>query len=124
MFGLTGLLSRGDDIKRRGMMRFCMIFANNGFIGIPLAEAVLGHTHPVMRYLIVLNIVMNLTMFTLGAYLVSGDKKTMNLKKALLPAALTAALLAGSVSVPAQETQDVTMAFFRWNSYHRRNETW
>ena len=41
----------------------------------------------------------------------------MNLKKALLPAALTAALLAGSASVQAQETQDVTMAFCTWTGY-------
>ena len=41
----------------------------------------------------------------------------MNLKKALLPAALTAALLAGSASVQTQETQDVTMAFCTWTGY-------
>ena len=90
-FGLSLLLVRGNDQKRRGMARFCMVFANNGFIGIPLAEAVLKAEHPdVMVYLIVLNIVMNLTMFTLGAYLVSGDKKTMSLKKALLTPVLIA----------------------------------
>lgn len=90
MFALSALLCRGDDQKRRGMMRFCIIFANNGFIGIPLAEAVLGHDDPVMKYLIVLNIVMNLTMFTLGTYLVSGDKKSMSVKKALLTPVLLA----------------------------------
>lgn len=89
-FGLSLLLVRGDDQKRKGMARFCMVFANNGFIGIPLAEAVLGKDHPVMAYLIVLNIVMNLMMFTLGAFMVSGDKKTMNIKKALLTPVLLA----------------------------------
>ncbi|MBR4864855.1 MAG: AEC family transporter [Oscillospiraceae bacterium] len=84
MFLLTALLVRDNEEKRRGMLRFCMIFANNGFIGLPLAKAVFGEDSPVMAYLIILNIIMNLTMFTLGTYLVSGDKKTMNLKKALL----------------------------------------
>lgn len=91
-YALSAVLARGDEEKRRGMMRFCMVFANNGFIGIPLAEAVLGKGHPVMTYLIVLNIVMNLTMFTLGVYLVSGDKSAMNVKKALLTPVLLAFL--------------------------------
>jgi NitT/TauT family transport system substrate-binding protein len=41
----------------------------------------------------------------------------MNLRRALFPAALTAALLVGSVSAFAQETQDVTMAFCTWTGY-------
>ena len=28
------------DVKKKGMMRFCSIFSNNGFLGIPLAAAV------------------------------------------------------------------------------------
>ena len=42
-------------------------------------------------------------------------KKT--LKKALLPAVLTAAMALGTVSVSAAETQDVTMAFCTWTGY-------
>ena len=59
MFFGTSLLVRDSDIKRRGMLRFCMIFANNGFIGIPLGRAVFGEDSPVMAYLIVLNIINN-----------------------------------------------------------------
>ena len=40
-----------------------------------------------------------------------------NLKKTLLPAALAAALLAGTIRVPAEEAQDVTMAFCTWTGY-------
>lgn len=84
MFMLSALLVRGEsDPKRRGMMRFCMVFANNGFIGIPLARAVFGEASPVMAYLIILNIITNVLMFTLGVYLISGDKNTINVKKAL-----------------------------------------
>lgn len=85
MFFLSGLVVRGEkDAKRRGMMRFCMVFANNGFIGIPLARAVFGEASAVMAYLIILNIITNVLMFTLGVYLVSGDKNTINVKKAVL----------------------------------------
>lgn len=84
MFLLSALLVRGEsDPKRRGMMRFCMVFANNGFIGIPLARAVFGEASPVMAYLIILNIITNVLMFTLGVYLISGDRNTINVKKAL-----------------------------------------
>ena len=75
---------KDNDDKRRGMMRFCMVFSNNGFIGIPLARAVFGEDSPVMAYLIILNILMNVVMFTLGSYLISGDRSTVNVKKAVL----------------------------------------
>ena len=85
MFLMSAFLVPGEsDLKRRGMMRFCMIFANNGFIGIPLARAVFGEASPVMAYLIILNIIMNVLMFTLGVYLISGDRNTINVKKAVL----------------------------------------
>ena len=85
MFLLSALMVRGEsDLKRRGMMRFCMLFANNGFIGIPLARAVFGEASDVMAYLIILNIITNVMMFTLGVYLISGDKNTINVKKAVL----------------------------------------
>ena len=89
-FFLSSLLVKDSESKKRGMLRFCMVFANNGFIGIPLAKAVFPDNAALMTHLIVLNIVMNLTMFTLGTYLVSGDKKSMNVKKALLTPVLLA----------------------------------
>ena len=84
------LVGKDSDNKRQGMMRFCMVFANNGFIGIPLARAVFGEGSAVMAYLIILNIITNVLMFTLGVYLISGDKNTINLKKALLNPVLIA----------------------------------
>ena len=90
MFFITGLLCRDADTKRRGMLRMCAIFANNGFIGIPLAAAVFGADSRVMAYLIVLNILNNVFMFTLGVYLVSGDKRAISLNKAVLNPVLIA----------------------------------
>ena len=84
MFFASGWLAGWDSNKARGgMMRFCMVFANNGFIGIPLARAVFGEDSPVMAYLIISNIIMNVMMFSLGPTLVSGDKKSVNITKAL-----------------------------------------
>ena len=73
-FLLSALLIKNkEDEKRKGMARFCMVFSNNGFLGIPLAKAVFGDS-PVVTYLIILNIITNVLMFTLGVYLISGDK--------------------------------------------------
>lgn len=97
MFFLSALFVRGEsDPKRRGMMRFCMVFANNGFIGIPLARAVFGEASPVTAYVIILNIITNVIMFSLGVYLVSGDRNAVNLRKAILNPVLLA-FIAGVV---------------------------
>ena len=84
IFFLSALLVQKKDAqKRKGMARFCMVFSNNGFLGIPLVKAVFNDS-PVVTYVIVLNIITNVLMFTLGAYLISGDKSVIRIKKALL----------------------------------------
>ncbi len=84
------LTTMEKDVKTRGMMRFCQAFANNGFLGLPLAVAVFGGSSTVVVYLSILNILTNIFMYTLGAYLVSGDKQAINLKKAFLNPVLIA----------------------------------
>ena len=89
-FFLSALLvKKGGNEKQKAMMRFCMVFSNNGFLGIPLAKAVFGNS-PCVAYLIVLNIITNVLMFTLGVYLISGDKKDISFKKAFLNPVLIA----------------------------------
>lgn len=92
MFFATILLCKTtDDEKKKGMMRFAMTFANNGFLGIPLANAVFGNTRPgVVTFLVVLNIINNVMLFSLGVYVVSGDRKAISLKKVLLSPVLIA----------------------------------
>jgi predicted permease len=69
--------------KTRGMMRFCSVFSNNGFIGLPLAAAVFHDKPNLYLAVVIINIITNVLMYTLGIYLVSGDKKLMSWKKAL-----------------------------------------
>ena len=87
------LTSMEKDKKTRGMLRFCSVFANNGFLGIPLAVAVFGSDSPVFTVLIVLNIINNVLMYTLGAYLTTGDKKNISIKKAFFNPVLAAFVL-------------------------------
>jgi predicted permease len=91
MFFVSNPLSYMESSgKTKGMMRFCMTFSNNGFLGIPLAVAVFGAASPIMTVLVILNIITNVLMYTLGIYLVSGDKSKINLKKAFLNPVLIA----------------------------------
>ena len=79
--------------KTKGMMRFCAVFSNNGFLGIPLAMAVFGAGSRVLMVVIILNIITNILMYTLGIYLVSGDKNAISLKKAFLNPVLIAFII-------------------------------
>lgn len=93
LFFLSALLIvKNDEKKKQGMMRFCMVFSNNGFLGLPLAKAVFGES-PIVTYVIILNIITNILMFTLGVYLISGDKNTISPKKAFLNPVLIAFII-------------------------------
>ena len=69
--------------KKRGVVRFAEIFSNNGFLGLPLALAI-GVNSTVFAYLVVINIINNVLIYTLGIYLISGDKKTISIKNIIL----------------------------------------
>ena len=92
-FFLSGPLSAFEkDEKKRGMIRFSAVFSNNGFLGIPLALSVFGNG-PVLTMVIVLNVLTNVLMNTLGVYLVSGDVSMIKPRKVLLHPVLLAFLL-------------------------------
>ena len=91
MFFASAPLTRMErNEKTKGMMRFSAVFANNGFLGIPLAMAVFGADSGAFMVLILINIVTNVLLYTLGIYLVSGDKSAISLKKAFLNPVLIA----------------------------------
>ena len=92
MFFVSTPLVRAKDKKVKGMMRFCAVFANNGFLGIPLAQALFPDS-PAFIVLIVLNIVNNVLMYTLGAYLTTGDRGNISVKKAFFNPVLVAFVL-------------------------------
>lgn len=93
-FFLSGVLTKKEkNLKTQGVMRFAMSFPNNGFLGLPLAAAVFGANSQTMGFLVVMNIACNLLMYTLGAYLVSGDKGQMDFKKAIFSPVLIAFFL-------------------------------
>ena len=74
-------------------MRFAMVYTNSGFLGIPLASAVFGSDSVIVIYIILLNIISNLFLFTVGVYMISGDKSHIQIKKALVNPVLIAFIL-------------------------------
>ena len=70
--------------KKSNMMRFCEIFANNGFMGLPLALAVFPNNPTLIAFLIVANILNNVFMYTIGINLANDGKSKINYKKILL----------------------------------------
>ncbi|GAX05676.1 malate permease [Secundilactobacillus pentosiphilus] len=69
------------------LIRFALIFANLGFIGLPLSKAVLGTGS--IFYMSIFVGVSNFSLWTYGIYMVSGDRRTIQLKRlAVNPAIL------------------------------------
>lgn len=79
--------------KRKGVLRFCTIFSNNGFLGLPLAGVVFGTDSVVFTCLVIFNIITNMFIYTLGIYLVSCDRKMVSVKKILFNPVLIAFVL-------------------------------
>ncbi len=73
------LTASEKDVKKQGMMRYCAIFSNCSFLAVPLAITMFGASSLVTAFVIVNNIIINLFMYTLGLYLISGDKKAVKL---------------------------------------------
>ncbi|WP_056987990.1 AEC family transporter [Secundilactobacillus paracollinoides] len=70
------------------LVRFALIFANLGFIGLPLSKAVLG-TGSVF-YMSIFVGVSNFSLWTYGIYMISGDRRTIQLKKLVVNPAILA----------------------------------
>lgn len=66
----------------QGVEKYGMAFANSGFIGIPLVRAILSDS--AIFHLSAFLVATNLIVWTYGIYLITGDKKYMTLKKAIV----------------------------------------
>ena len=83
LFAARPLTAFEKEPKRSGMIKFCSVMANNGFLGMPLGIAVFGINSPVIPVMIAANIVNGIMLNTIGLYLVTGDKSRINLKNLL-----------------------------------------
>ena len=82
---LCFLFMKGDEQRRkRDVLVFVGTFSNCAFVGIPFIEMFTDGDSEAMMYITVFTVAFNLILWTLGAYLITQDKKQISLKKALL----------------------------------------
>ncbi|MBQ8295271.1 MAG: AEC family transporter [Clostridia bacterium] len=93
LFFFLSLNEKRERKKARGMMQFCSICTNNGFLGLPLVVAVFPTQPLVITSLVILNIISLIFFNTFGIYLVSGDKSEIQIKKAFVNPVLIASVL-------------------------------
>lgn len=83
------------------LLTFASICGNYGFFGIPVLQILFPGSSEVIIYSTACLLVLNLFSWTLGAYLVSSDKKYINIKKVLFNPTMIAILIA----LPLYSTQ-------------------
>ena len=87
-------LKRVSDEGRRRMMTFAVTFSNAGYMGMPLIVATLGDEAVI--YSAVFLAIFNIYLWSLGYFIVTGEKRYISLKKAFLNVA-TISTLVGSL---------------------------
>ena len=105
LFAILGfLIIRRKKITRERVLRFAVIFGNCGFMALPLQQAILGEEG--VFYGSVVVAVFNIFVWSLGIYIMSGDKRLIRPKALLLNPSIIA-ILAGiivfvfSIPIPA-----------------------
>ncbi len=86
MILLVSLVFRPTEDQKHRIMRFSSVFSNAGFIALPLAQALIDTptSHEGALYAAVYLAVFNVALWTWGLIDMSGDKKSMSVKKILL----------------------------------------
>ena len=112
MITLGTLLLRSKDLRRQRTLRFGSIFANCGFMSLPLQEVMLGADGTLYGSAYV--IMFNLVVWSYGVYLISGDKRYIQPKKLFVNPCI-AGLLIGLIifvfSVPVPRVLSSTVNY-------------
>lgn len=85
MFAVVTLCIRGGaEDKKKRVLKFTAMFSNCGYMGIPFLQMLYGDNGEILVYAGVVIGVFNIFAWTLGAYMMTGDKKSLSVKKAVL----------------------------------------
>lgn len=98
--------------KDKRIERFAIGFSNIGFIGIPLVTGILGIEY--VFYLSIYIVCFNLFLWTVGVYLISGNRNMITIKKALInPGTIGVmvglCILITQIKIPSPITNAVSM---------------
>lgn len=95
MFALARLIFSYDKLaSRRNVYVFASAVGNVGFIGIPICNIFMPGNTEAILYIAVYLITFNLVSWTLGAYMITGDKSYISLKKAIINPPVIALIVA------------------------------
>ncbi len=73
-----------EEKRKRDILVFISVFSNCSFIGLPFVDMFTEGDSEAMMYVIVFAVVFNILIWTLGAYLITQDKKQISLRRAFL----------------------------------------
>ena len=72
------------DKDRANIFSFIAIFSNCGFLGVPFIEILTDGSILAVMYLMIFNLVFTVVVWTLGVWLLTGDRRNISIKKVLL----------------------------------------
>ena len=104
---------RFDNSKYR-IISVASTFGNVGFLGVPLLEALLPNHPEAVTYSAVFIVSMNLISWTLGSYLITGNKSFISVKKLLLNPPILSLVVAlplffASIQIPKDVMNPITL---------------
>jgi hypothetical protein len=82
------IFRKAEDKKTANLYSYAGIFANCGFVGLPFIQMFTDGNPLATMYMMAFMVAFNFVNWTLGVYLISGDKKQISLKKVLLNPAI------------------------------------
>ena len=88
---ITFFLYRSAPDRMKTILRFATIFANAGYMGLPLLVAVLGAEAAI--YASIYSITFNVFIWSLGVFICTGDKKQASFKKVILHPVVISSIL-------------------------------
>lgn len=77
-------IRKKSHVPKYRLMTVGMVLGNVGFFGLPIATALLPQNPEVASYSAVYSVSMNILLFTIGVFCVTGKKEYMSLKPAFL----------------------------------------
>lgn len=75
---------KGSENEKIRVVRFASVFGNCGFLGLPFLQSMFDGKGEILIYGAVIVAIFNLLSWTVGIYLITGDKKFVSFKKAVL----------------------------------------
>lgn len=82
--------------KEKAVVRFCSVFSNCGFLGVPLASVMFPDAPEVTVMVSVFNVFSSMMLWTAGVFLLSKDRRAIAPRRALLNP-LSFALVLGAI---------------------------